>query len=138
GAAADPQAQVARALQDLRTTVTDLDPGRADLSAPKRALIRIPGGRKLTRYFERYQSAQKQLDAIIRALISSQDELLKDNAAIEHERESLWTTMGALAEYNALTAALDVATAARIAELRASDPGRADAMTADALFPIRQ
>ncbi|MGO4536732.1 toxic anion resistance protein [Leifsonia sp. 2MCAF36] len=138
GAASDPQAQVARALLDLRTTITELDPGRADLTGPKRALIRIPGGRKLTRYFERYQSAQKQLDAIIRALISGQDELLKDNAAIEQERATIWATLGTLAEYNALASALDAATAARIAELRASDPRRADAMTADALFPIRQ
>ena len=138
GAASEPQALVARALQDLRTTVTDLDPARADLTPPKRALIRIPGGRRLTRYFERYQSAQKQLDAIIAALISGQDALMKDNASIEHEREAIWTTMGTLAEYNALASALDRATAARIEELRASDPGRADAMTADALFPIRQ
>lgn len=138
GAASEPQAQVARALQDLRTTVTDLDPARADLTAPKRALIRIPGGRRLTRYFERYQSAQKQLDAIIAALISGQDALMKDNASIEHEREAIWATMGTLAEYNALASALDGATAARIAELRESDQARADAMTADALFPIRQ
>jgi uncharacterized protein YaaN involved in tellurite resistance len=138
GAASDPQTQVARALQDLRTTITELGPGRADLAGPKRALGRIPGGRKLMRYFERYQSAQKQLDTIIAALISGQDELLKDNAAIEHERAALWATLGKLAEYNALAAALDDATAARIAELRATQPERADAMTADALFPIRQ
>lgn len=138
GAGSEPQAQVARALQDLRTTITDLDPARADLTAPKRALIRMPGGRKLSRYFERYQSAQKHLDAIIRALISGQDELRKDNAAIEHERETLWATMGALAEYNTLASALDNATSARITEIRASDPGRADTLTADALFPIRQ
>ncbi|NUU07357.1 toxic anion resistance protein [Leifsonia sp. C5G2] len=138
GAASEPQAQVARALQDLRTTVTDLDPARADLTPPKRALIRLPGGRRLTRYFERYQSAQKQLDAIIAALISGQDALMKDNASIEHEREAIWATMGMLAEYNALASALDGATADRIAELRESDPARADAMTADALFPIRQ
>lgn len=138
GAGSEPQAQVARALQDLRTTVTDLDPARAELTPPKRALIRLPGGRRLTRYFERYQSAQKQLDAIIAALISGQDALMKDNASIEHEREAIWATMGTLAEYNALASALDGATADRIAELRERDPARADAMTADALFPIRQ
>jgi uncharacterized protein YaaN involved in tellurite resistance len=138
GSSSDPQTQVARALQDLRTTITDLDPGRADLTGPKRVLGRIPGGRKLMRYFERYQSAQKQLDAIITALISGQDELLKDNASIEHERANLWATLGKLAEYNTLAAALDDATAARIAELRTTDLKRADAMTADALFPIRQ
>jgi uncharacterized protein YaaN involved in tellurite resistance len=46
--------------------------------------------------------------------------------------------LGKLAEYNTLAAALDDATAARIDELRTSDPKRADAITADALFPIRQ
>jgi uncharacterized protein YaaN involved in tellurite resistance len=138
GAPADPQAKVARTLQDLRTTITDLDPGRADLSGPKRLLGMLPGGNKLMRYFERYQSAQKQLDAIIGALVSGQDELLKDNAAIEQERANLWTTMGKLGEYAALAGALDDATAARAEAVRATDPKLADALTADALFPIRQ
>jgi uncharacterized protein YaaN involved in tellurite resistance len=138
GAPADPQAKVARTLQDLRSTITELDPGRADLAGPKRLLGRLPGGNKLMHYFDRYQSAQKQLDAIITALISGQDELLKDNAAIEQERANLWTTMGKLGEYATLAAALDDATAARIADARATDPKLADSLTADALFPIRQ
>lgn len=138
GAPSDPQAQVARTLQDLRTTITDLDPGHADLTGPKGVFGRIPGGRKLMHYFERYQPAQKHLDAIIKALISGQDELLKDNAAIELERANLWTTMGKLGEYATLAAALDNATAARAAALRATDPSVADTLTADALFPIRQ
>ncbi|WP_426516446.1 toxic anion resistance protein [Diaminobutyricibacter sp. McL0618] len=138
GATSDPQAQVVRTLQDLRTTITDLDPGHADLTGPKGLLGRIPGGRRLMHYFERYQSAQKHLDAIIRALISGQDELLKDNAAIELERANLWKTMGKLGEYATLAAALDEATAARVAALRPTDPKMADTLTADALFPIRQ
>ncbi len=138
GAPADPQAKVARTLQDLRSTITDLDPGRADLSGPKRLLGMLPGGNKLMHYFERYQSAQKQLDAIIGALVSGQDELLKDNAAIEQERANLWTTMGKLGEYAALAGALDDATAARADAVRATDPKLADALTSDALFPIRQ
>jgi uncharacterized protein YaaN involved in tellurite resistance len=138
GAAAEPQAKVARTLQDLRTTITDLDPARADLTGAKKILGMLPGGNKLLRYFERYQSAQKQLDAIIGALISGQDELLKDNASIEQERANLWTTMGKLGEYAALSAALDAATAARAEQVRATDPKLADALVADALFPIRQ
>lgn len=138
GAAGEPQAKVAQTLQDLRTTITSLDPGRADLTAPKKLLGRLPGGHKLMHYFERYQSAQKQLDSIIGALISGQDELLKDNASIEQERANLWVTMGKLGEYATLAAALDDATAARIAAARASDPKLADALTSDALFPIRQ
>lgn len=138
GAAAGPQAEVARTLQDLRTTITDLDPAHAELTGAKKILGMIPGGHKLKRYFERYQPAQKQLDAIIGALISGQDELLKDNAAIEQERANLWTTMGKLSEYATLSAALDSATAARAEQVRASDPRLADALTSDALFPIRQ
>jgi uncharacterized protein YaaN involved in tellurite resistance len=138
GAPADPQAKVARTLQDLRTTITDLDPGHSNLGGAKKVLGFIPGGNKLAHYFQRYQSAQKQLDAIITALISGQDELLRDNAAIEQERANLWTTMGKLSEYAALAAALDDATTARAEQLRATDPKLADALTADALFPIRQ
>jgi uncharacterized protein YaaN involved in tellurite resistance len=138
GGDGDPQAEVARTLLDLRTTITDLDPGRADLSGAKKILGRLPGARKLMQYFERYQPAQKQLDAIIGALISGQDELLKDNAAIEQERANLWVMMGKLGEYATLAAALDAATAARAEEARATNPRLADALTADALFPIRQ
>jgi uncharacterized protein YaaN involved in tellurite resistance len=138
GAAGDPQELVARSLMELRTTVTELDPGRADLTGPRGLLGRLPGGSKMTRYFTRYQSAQKHLDGIIKALMSGQDELIKDNAAIELERAELWTTMGRLGEYAALARALDEAIEARVAAARASDPKLADALISDALFPIRQ
>jgi uncharacterized protein YaaN involved in tellurite resistance len=138
GAQSDPQTTVARTLQELRATITDLDPGRSNLSGPKRLFARIPGGNRLKHYFERYQSAQKQLDAIIAALVSGEDELLRDNASIEQERAGLWTTMQRLGEYATLAAALDDATVARIEQLRATDPTQADVLTADALFPIRQ
>jgi uncharacterized protein YaaN involved in tellurite resistance len=138
GAPGDPQAKVAKTLLDLRTTITDLDPARADLSGARKILGMIPGATRLRHYFERYQSAQKQLDAIIGALVSGQDELLKDNASIEQERANLWATMGKLAEYATMSAALDDATATRADEARATDPRLADALTADALFPIRQ
>jgi uncharacterized protein YaaN involved in tellurite resistance len=138
GSQSDPQITVARTLQELRATITDLDPGRANLSGPKRLLARIPGGNRLKHYFARYQSAQKQLNAIIGALISGEDELLKDNASIEQERANLWATMQKLGEYATLAAALDDATVARIDQVRAVDPAQADALTADALFPIRQ
>jgi uncharacterized protein YaaN involved in tellurite resistance len=138
GPDADAQVRVAKTLAELRTTVTDLDPGRADLAGAKKILGFIPGGKKLTRYFERYQSAQQQLDAIIGALASGQDELRKDNASIEQEKANLWATMGRLAEYATLASALDTATQAKIDELRVTDAKAADSLTSDALFPIRQ
>lgn len=141
GPAADAQTQVASTLAELRRTVTELDPGRADLKGPRKLLGLIPTGRaqrQVASYFERYQDAQSQLDAIIRALASGQDALRRDNAAIEQEKQDLWATMGKLTEYATLARALDRATEEKVAELRATDPRAAEALTADALFPIRQ
>ncbi|TNM61063.1 toxic anion resistance protein [Streptomyces sp. NP160] len=138
GPAADAQVQVADTLAELRRTVTELDPGRADLKGPRRLFGLLPGGQKVQRYFDRYQDAQSQLDAIIRALASGQDALRRDNAAIEQEKAELWATMGKLTEYVVLARALDTATQEKVTELSLTDPKAADALTADALFPIRQ
>ncbi|EFC83611.1 toxic anion resistance protein [Parafrankia sp. EUN1f] len=137
-AGADAQARVAGTLVELRQTVTDLDPGKADLKGARKLLGVVPMGNKIARYFQRYQSAQKQLDAIIGALSSGQDELRKDNAAIEHEKATLWAAMGKITEYATLARALDSAVSTRIDQIRITDPTTADALTSDALFPIRQ
>jgi len=135
----DAQTRVAKTLTDLRATVTELDPGRADLSGAKRFLKFIPGFDKIQRYFQKYQSAQTQLNAIIKALDSGQDELRKDNASIETEKANMWATMGKLSEYNQLAAALDTAVTQKVAELEAA--GRtedANTLKSDGLFAIRQ
>ncbi|CAO5192264.1 Toxic anion resistance protein [Frankia sp. AiPs1] len=134
----DAQGRVARTLVELRETVTDLDPGKADLKGTRKLLGVVPFGNRISAYFQRYQSAQKQLDGIIRALDSGQDELRKDNAAIEQEKANLWAAMGKLTEYATLAKALDGAVAGKIEQLRPANPVAADALTSDALFPIRQ
>ena len=78
----DAQTRVAGSLVELRNVVTDLDPNRANLTGMKKVLKWLPGGDKIAAYFARYESAQSQLDAIIKSLASGQDELRKDNAAI--------------------------------------------------------
>lgn len=138
GSGGDAQARVAHTLVELRQTVTDLDPAGADLKGTRRLLGVVPFGNRVSRYFQRYQSAQKQLDAIIRALDSGQDELRKDNAAIEQEKANLWAAMGKLTEYATLAKALDGAVSTKIDHMRATDPATADGLTSDALFPIRQ
>jgi uncharacterized protein YaaN involved in tellurite resistance len=135
----DAQTRVANTLVDLRATITDLDPNRADLHGAKKLLKFMPGGDKINNYFAKYESAQSQLNAIIKALDSGQNELRKDNASIETEKTNMWTTMGKLSEYNALAAALDTAVAEQVAALEAA--GRtedANTLKSDALFPIRQ
>ncbi|MDQ6851451.1 MAG: toxic anion resistance protein [Actinomycetota bacterium] len=139
GGGADAQTRVANTLVDLRGTITELDPNRADLRGTKKVLKWLPGGDKIQRYFAKYESAQSHLNAIIKSLDSGQDELRKDNASIETEKANMWTTMGKLSEYNALAGALDEAVTQKVAELEAA--GRTDEVTAlksDALFAIRQ
>jgi uncharacterized protein YaaN involved in tellurite resistance len=135
----DAQSRVANTLIDLRSTVTELDPGRADLHGVKKILKFMPGGDAIERYFAKYQSAQSHINAIIKALDSGQDELRKDNASIETEKANMWTTMGKLSEYNALASALDDAVTAKIAEVEAAgNTDEANVLKSDALFAIRQ
>jgi len=139
GTGGDAQTRVAKTLVDLRTTVTDLDPNRADLTGAKKVLKWLPGGDKIQRYFAKYETAQTHLNAIIKSLDSGQDELRKDNAAIETEKSNMWTLMGKLSEYNQLASALDGAVAQKIAELEAAGKTEeANALKSDALFAIRQ
>jgi uncharacterized protein YaaN involved in tellurite resistance len=139
GSGGDAQTRVANTLVDLRQTVTELDPNRADLGGAKKVLRWLPGGDKIQRYFAKYESAQSHLNAIIKSLESGQNELRKDNASIETEKANMWTVMGKLSEYQQLAAALDEAITQKVAELEAA--GRtedANALKSDALFAIRQ
>lgn len=139
GGGGDAQTRVATTLNELRNTVTDLDPNRADLTGAKRILKWIPGGDKIRKYFQKYESAQTQLNAIIKSLESGQDDLRKDNAAIETEKQNMWTTMGKLSEYNELAGALDEALTQKVAELEAAgNIEAANTLKSDALFAVRQ
>jgi uncharacterized protein YaaN involved in tellurite resistance len=133
------QSKVSGTLVDLRRTITDLDPNRADLKGAKKLLKWMPGGNKIENYFMKYQSAQTHLDSIIRSLASGQDELRKDNASIDVERTNMWNAMQKLGEYNQLATALDKAVEGKIAALEAE--GRtedAQIMKSDVLFAVRQ
>ena len=133
------QITVANTLGELRSTVEGLTPNAADLGVGRKILGFIPGGNKMAKYFQKYESAQTQLDAIIKSLMSGQDELLKDNAALAGEKIQLWETMQTLSEYAVFAKALDNATVEKIDASRTS--GRIDEaqkLEADVLFPIRQ
>jgi len=133
------QITVANTLGDLRSTVEDLTPNEADLGVGRKILGFIPGGNKLAKYFQKYESAQVQLDAIIKSLMSGQDELLKDNASLAGEKVQLWETMQTLSEYAVFAKALDNATVEKIdASRTAGRIEEAQKLEADVLFPIRQ
>ena len=132
---------VGRTLKSLRQQVEDLDPSRqGDLLSPRRLLGKLPfgAGDRLRDYFDRYRSAQHQLDAIIHALDRGRAELERDNAAIATEKVNLWAIMGRLRQYAYLAASLDTGLAERVATLEAADPERARALREDLLFSVRQ
>jgi uncharacterized protein YaaN involved in tellurite resistance len=128
--------KVAATLVDLRRTVEDLDPKQA--TGTRKLLGMIPFGDKIADYFRKYQDAQSHIDAIIKALYDGQDELRKDNAALEQEKVHLWETMQRLAQYIYIAQRLDAALTAKIAEIDAVDPERAKALRDDVLFYARQ
>ncbi|WP_435059343.1 toxic anion resistance protein [Streptomyces sp. bgisy060] len=132
----DAQARVGSSLVELRRTVEDLDPRDSPAKGLKGLLSKLPGGNKLRDHVAKYASSQAVLNQIVGSLRSGQDELRRDNAALQVERTRLWETMGKLQEYAVLTEALDAAVEERI--VLTADPARADALRADVLFPVRQ
>jgi len=132
----DAQSQVAGSLVELRRVVEDLDPRDLPASKGRKFLSRLPGGNRLRDHVAKYASAQGTLNRIVGSLRGGQDELRRDNAALQTERVRLWETMGKLQEYVVLTEALDTAVEQHITAV--GDPGAADTLRADVLFPVRQ
>ncbi|MFF8030306.1 toxic anion resistance protein [Streptomyces sp. NPDC016626] len=134
----DAQAKVAGSLVELRRVVEDLDPRELPAGRGRTFLSRLPGGKRLRDHVAKYASAQATLNGIVGSLRSGQDELRRDNAALQTERVRLWETMGKLQEYVVLTEALDRAVGQHITGVEATDPAQAGSLRADVLFPVRQ
>ena len=135
----DKESSVGHDLAELRRTIEDLDPGkRGSLTAPKRLFGIIPFGDKMRDYFDSYKSSQAHIASILTRLAGGKDELLKDNAAIATERQSLWAAMGRLEQMIHVSKALDAKLEAKANEIETSDPVKAKAIRETALFYVRQ
>ncbi|MGB5017620.1 MAG: toxic anion resistance protein [Candidatus Nanopelagicales bacterium] len=129
-------AEIPATLLELRRTVERLDPAQA--TGVKKILGIIPTGKKITDYFQRYESSQQQLNAILMALYSGQDELRKDNADLDQEKVNLWATMQRLRQYIYVSEKLDAKLAEKVEQLKLTDPQRATVVEQDVLFYARQ
>ena len=132
------ESSVGSDLAALRRTVEDLDPGRRNLLTPKKLFGVLPYGSKMRDYFDGYKSAQSHIASILTRLSSGKDELLKDNAAIDVERQALWAAMQRLEQMIHISKALDSGLEAKGRELETSDPAKAKAVRESALFSVRQ
>jgi uncharacterized protein YaaN involved in tellurite resistance len=130
---------VAASLINLRETVEGLDPSKkGDLLTPRKLLGFIPLGNKLTGYFRQYQSAQTHIQQILQSLYNGQDELRKDNAAVEVEKTKLWETMGRMEQYVYLGKQIDSELEARLAQIEGQHPEKARVVREEMLFYVRQ
>jgi uncharacterized protein YaaN involved in tellurite resistance len=132
------ESSVGTDLAELRRTVEDLDPGKRNLLTPKKLFGVVPFGNKMRDYFDGYKSAQTHIASILARLASGKDELLKDNAAIDVERQALWSAMQKLEQMIHVSRALDSGLESKALELESGDPGKARAVRESALFSIRQ
>jgi uncharacterized protein YaaN involved in tellurite resistance len=135
----DKGAQIGKGLIDLRRQIEELDPSKqGDLFSVRKLLGVIPLGNRLADYFDRYQSSQAHLNAIIEALNRGKDELLRDNAAIEQEKVNLWTLMERLEKYIYIGRKLDEELVAKVGALDATDADKARVVREEMLFYARQ
>jgi uncharacterized protein YaaN involved in tellurite resistance len=133
------ESSVGTSLTELRRTVENLDPGkRGDLLAPRKLLGIVPFGSRLRDYFDSYTSAQSHISGILTRLSGGKDELLRDNAAIDVERQALWAAMGKLEQMIHVSKALDAGLEVKAADLEHDDPAKAKALRETALFYARQ
>jgi uncharacterized protein YaaN involved in tellurite resistance len=129
--------QVSSALLQLRQQVEGLDPSR-HLRQRRGLFRRVPFADQAGVYFRKYQSAQSQIEAIVAGLYRGQDELLRDNVALEQEKAHLWEMKGRLEQYGYMAGELDEALTRKVAQVEAADPEKARALKEDALFYVRQ
>ena len=129
--------QVSGALLGLRQQIESLDPSR-HFNRRRGLFNRLPMGNQVADYFRRYQSAQSNIEAIVNGLFRGQDELMRDNAAIDQEKVHLWDMKVRLEQYAYMASMLDDTLSKKVAELEPKDPERARALKEDALFYVRQ
>ncbi|MDD1648882.1 MAG: toxic anion resistance protein [Methylococcaceae bacterium] len=135
----DEGSAISKSLVDLRKKIEELDPSkRGDLLQPRKLFGIIPWGNKLQDYFQQYQSAQTHLDAIIKSLYSGQDELRKDNAAVEEEKANAWRIMERLEQYVHVGKKIDSSISTKLGDLEATDPEKARVVKEELLFYVRQ
>jgi len=135
----DQGSQIGQGLIDLRRKIEELDPSRhGALLQPRRLLGIVPFGNKVADYFDRYQSSQAHLNAIIEALRRGKDELLRDNTAIEQEKANLWGLMVRLEKYVHIGRKLDAELDAKARALETSEPEKARVVREEMLFYTRQ
>lgn len=130
---------VATNLARLRQIVASLDPRRTvNLLVQKRLFGVIPAKPNISRYFDQYTSKQDAIQTALSSLARGRDDLLRENVAIETERQQLHAMMERLQRSIGVCQALDTELEHKVGELEYVEPIRARSLRECALFPVRQ
>lgn len=136
--------EIATSLKALRSKVKDLDPSQYDPDASKfkriimSPLNKLGIGKRIENAAQEYRTAETQLKEIQQALFNGKDSLLKDNASITLERDSMRKSMRNLEQYVYVIGQLDNRIEERLVHLETEDPMKAKDIKNEILFPLRQ
>lgn len=134
----DTSLKVASTLGELRSTIEDLSPNSSKKGIA-RFIAKLPGGNKINRYFERYESARGQLETIVSSLEDGRRDLELDNNDLVQEKANQWDNMLRLREYIMLAGALREELETEIMSLKtAGNIEAAHALETDMLFAVNQ
>ncbi len=92
---------VAKNLLDLRNQVEDLNPKKYNLDSPAGAVAKffrniLGKGNPISRYFEKYESAQHVISDIIENLKVGRDQLIDDSQTLEFDKKAMRDSMDGL------------------------------------------
>lgn len=132
------QEYVNSALDELNEIVDKLSPTQKNLNMSKFLGI-FPRKEALNAYFSKYNAAQDSINTVIKSLLKSKDELIKDNSALEQEQQDLWVILNNLQEYSLLVDILETKTLEKIVEEKAlGNTNIVRALESEILYAITQ
>lgn len=131
------QQQVSSSLLELRTVMNDLAP--SDKTFAQKALGWVPGFNAIKKYFNSFESNQKQLNSVLRSLDAGQEQLQRDNAELAVERRKLWEDLHELQRAEGLLEQIDEQVVGKIESLKSEGQAeQAGILEKDLLFAVRQ
>lgn len=137
----DDGGEVAKALVDLKKELEELNPNDIELNASGMSKLfgKLPFiGNKLSRYFQRYASAQEIIDEIIKSLEKGKDQLVRDNKTLTQDQVTMRALTKQLERLIQMGMLLDEKLVYKLErEIPAEDP-RHRFISEELLFPLRQ
>lgn len=131
------QQQVSSSLLELRTVMNDLAPSEKTFA--QKALGWVPGFNAVKKYFNSFESNQKQLNSVLRSLDAGQEQLQRDNAELAVERRNLWEDLHELQRAEGLLGQIDEQVVGKIESLKSEGQAeQAGILEKDLLFAVRQ